>query len=75
MKHTKRGFLASLGAVATATALMLGGVTSAQAQNTLDVPTEGDVTITKLAQPKTIGNPATGLVPEDDLPADATPHC
>lgn len=73
MKHTKRGFLASLGAVATATALMLGGVTSAQAQNTLDVPTEGDVTITKLAQPKTIGDPATGLVPEGDLPADATP--
>lgn len=58
---TKRGFLASVGAMATAAALALGGAVAAHATSEgQPIPESSDVTITKLAQPDSLGNPATG---------------
>lgn len=61
MKHSKkRGILAALGAMATAVTLALGGSVAANAQSQ-PVPESSQVTITKIAQPDTLGDPATGL--------------
>jgi fimbrial isopeptide formation D2 family protein/LPXTG-motif cell wall-anchored protein len=73
MKHnTKRGFLATVSAVATAAALTLGGALGAHAaveDPNVPVPERSEVTITKLEQPAELGSPATGV---QDLEIDTS---
>ncbi len=59
MSIKKRGFLATVGATLAAAALVFSGGTAANAAP-LPVPTESAVTITKLSQPSTLGQPANG---------------
>lgn len=60
-KHTKRGFLASVSAMVTTVALALGGAAAAHANTEENrVPESSWVTITKLEQPESLGNRATG---------------
>src|SRR5699024_8134388 len=60
-QHKKRGLLASLSAVVTTVALALGGAAAAHADTTAQpVPESSPVTITKLEQPDTLGDHATG---------------
>ncbi|WP_192497557.1 SpaH/EbpB family LPXTG-anchored major pilin [Pseudoclavibacter sp. CFCC 11306] len=62
-RKRRRGFVASAVALLSAAALSLGGALGAQADTTAaqPVPDKGTVHITKLEQPDTIGDPATGL--------------
>lgn len=59
MNTTKRGLLATIGAAVAAAALVLTGSVAATAAP-LPVPTQSAVTITKLSQPGTLGQPANG---------------
>ena len=56
----KRGILATMGAALAAAALVVTGATAASAAP-LPVPTQSVVTMTKLSQPATLGQPAIGL--------------
>ena len=72
----RRGVLVSLGALATATALALGGAVAAQAAPAM--PTTSDIVITKLTTPPTgPGAAATGIAAGatggPTIPAGATP--
>lgn len=59
--NTKRGLLASAGALVTAVALALGGAAAAQAAPPQPVPTSSDVTITKYTEGTAPGNAANGV--------------
>lgn len=56
----KRGILAGLGALVTAAALALSGAAAAQAVTLDDMPESSRVVITKLSQPESLGDAATG---------------
>ncbi|MBG0718425.1 SpaH/EbpB family LPXTG-anchored major pilin [Microbacterium sp. 2C] len=72
MKTTKRGFLATIGTVAAAAALVLTGSVAAHAAPPLPVPVQSTVTITKLSQPNTLTAPANGTQ-VTTLPAGSAP--
>jgi LPXTG-motif cell wall-anchored protein len=59
-RNNRRGLLAGLSALVTATALAFGGASAAYAQTFADVPESSDVEITKLAQPDAPGSAASG---------------
>lgn len=70
MTIQKRGLLATVGAALAATALVFSGGAAANAASQ-PVPTESTVTITKLSQPSTLGQPANGTA--QSIPTGSTP--
>jgi LPXTG-motif cell wall-anchored protein len=77
MKHTKRGLLASVGALATAAALAMSGAVAANAAPG-KMPDKSDITITKLSVPPTgpgaaANGVASGSAGGPTIPAEAEP--
>lgn len=71
MRRTnRRGLLAGLSAMVTATVLAFGGATAAHAQTFEDVPDSSNVEITKLAQPDAPGSAASGTPFTEYQPED-----
>ncbi|WP_182353198.1 SpaH/EbpB family LPXTG-anchored major pilin [Flaviflexus huanghaiensis] len=66
--RSTRGLLASAAALLTTMALAVGG-TAAQATTVPNPPSEVTVTVTKLEQPGTLGDPASGLQ-QDPAPTE-----
>ncbi|WP_448656658.1 SpaH/EbpB family LPXTG-anchored major pilin [Microbacterium lacticum] len=70
MTIQKRGLLATVGAALAAAALVFSGGAAANAASQ-PVPAQSVVTITKLSQPSTLGQPANGTA--QSIPTGSTP--